>query len=122
MTNELILVLENRLKMAMLDSDVSALDTLLAEDLIFTNHLGQIMTKQDDLNAHKSGAVRIQTIEQTEQRIKLLGDISIISVQSQIFGEFGGVQSDLALRFTRIWQKTGNDNWQVIAAHSSIAT
>ncbi|MDK1044873.1 MAG: nuclear transport factor 2 family protein [Anaerolineales bacterium] len=37
-----ILKYEERLRKAMLRSDVSALDQLLAPELIFTNHLGQV--------------------------------------------------------------------------------
>jgi len=34
---------EARLRQAMLRSDLNVLDELLAPDLIFTNHLGQVM-------------------------------------------------------------------------------
>jgi ketosteroid isomerase-like protein len=105
----------------MLNSDVTALDELLADELIFTNHLGQTMTKQDDLDAHRSGFVKIETIDLSEQRIKIAGDIAIVSVLSNICGEFGGTKAETALRFTRVWQKRASDCWQVIAAHSSVA-
>jgi hypothetical protein len=38
---EQIVQVEDRLRTAMLRSDVAALDELLAPDLIFTNHLGR---------------------------------------------------------------------------------
>ncbi len=47
-----ILEAEEQLRQAMLASDVNALDDLLSPELIFTNHLGQVMGKQDDLAAH----------------------------------------------------------------------
>ena len=37
--------LEKQLKDAMSTSDVTALDRLLSPDLIFTNHLGQVVSK-----------------------------------------------------------------------------
>ncbi|WP_419655494.1 hypothetical protein Dvar_45800 [Desulfosarcina variabilis str. Montpellier] len=114
-----IIVIEDQLKTAMIDSDVLVLDQLLSDDLIFTSHLGQIMSKQDDLEAHRSGFVKINSIEQAEQHIQLHDDMAIVSVLSRIQGEFGGEQSETDLRFTRIWQKSKNDSWQVIAAHSS---
>ena len=120
MDSNSIVALEEQLRTAMLNSDVSALTHLLADDLIFTSHLGQVMSKQDDLEAHKSGFVKITSIEQYEQHIKMKNDLAIVSVLSQIQGEFGGEKSEAALRFTRIWHKSNNNNWQVIAAHSSI--
>ena len=44
-----IIKAEERLRQAMLTSDVSVLDELLAPDIIITNHLGQLLTKNDDL-------------------------------------------------------------------------
>lgn len=43
---------EAELQQAMLDSNVKALDRLLDDDLTFTNHLGMVLGKQDDLTAH----------------------------------------------------------------------
>ena len=41
---------EQRLKQVMLRSDVSALDELLEPELIFTNHLGQLITTWRRIN------------------------------------------------------------------------
>ncbi len=53
-----VVQLEERLRQAMLDSDVAELDTLIAPELIFTNHLGQLIGKQEDLAIHRSGALK----------------------------------------------------------------
>jgi ketosteroid isomerase-like protein len=103
-----------------LQSDVSTLDELLAPDLLFTNHLGQLMTKQDDLNAHQSAIVKINKIEISDQRLKMIDSVAVVSVQARIRGTFAGESSESEFRFTRIWRKTQNDNWQVIAGHSSV--
>jgi hypothetical protein len=41
-----IVELEERLRQAMLHSDVAKLDALIAPELLFTNHLGQRISKQ----------------------------------------------------------------------------
>jgi len=117
---EQIQIAEERLRQAMLESDVSALDDLLASELIFTNHLGQLMSKQDDLAAHRSGGLKIEKIDLSDQRIQISDNVSIVSVQSRILGNFGGISSESIPRFTRIWKKQANETWQVIAAHSSV--
>lgn len=111
---------EQRLKQAMLQSDVLALDELLASDLIFTNHLGQLTSKQDDLDAHQSGGVQINEITFSDQTIKIVGSVVAVSVKTHISGSFGGMLSENDFRFTRIWSKTSSNNWQVIIAHSTI--
>lgn len=110
---------EEQLKQAMLKSDIKALDKLLSSELIFTNHLGQRMTKQDDLEAHRSGMLKIEEITLSEPQLRITDDTAIVSVQAHIAGVFAGTPSESVLRFTRVWKITSNQVCQVIAAHSS---
>jgi ketosteroid isomerase-like protein len=111
---------ETALKQAMLTSDVETLDRLLAADLIFTNHLGQPMTKQDDLDAHRAGAIAIEAINLSDQTIKVLDNAAIVTVAAHITGQFADDPFDETLRFTRIWQAVSPGTWQIIAAHASM--
>jgi len=49
---------EERFRTAMLSSDVNVLNELLAPELIFTNHLGQLLGKEDDLAAFDQACLR----------------------------------------------------------------
>lgn len=111
---------EERLRQAMLQSDLAALDALLAPDLIFTNHLGRLMTKQDDLKAHESGILKIEKLSLSNQKIKVNEGVVVVSVQAHVSGSFNGEASESNIRFTRVWSKTSNGYWQVIVGHSSI--
>lgn len=113
---------EDRLTEAMLRSDVNVLDELLSSDLVLTNHLGHLMTKQDDLEAHKSGILKIETLTPSEQRIQILNDVAIVTVKVHILGSFAGVSSESDFRFTRVWARSSNNLWQIITAHSCIST
>lgn len=111
---------EKRLKQAMLQSDISVLDELLSPDLIFTNHLGGLMSKQDDLEAHQSGMLEINEISLSDQKITIHDNVAVVSVQAHIIGSYANVTSDSHFRFTRVWSRIKNETWQVIAGHSSI--
>lgn len=115
-----ILEAEDQLRLAIFNSDVNALNQLLAPDLIFTNHLGQVLSKQDDLIAHQSGIIKVNVLTPSEQYIQIRGDMAIVSVKMHLVGSYDGITSDSDFRFTRIWTLSSNDTWQVIAAHSSI--
>ncbi|MCL6484569.1 MAG: nuclear transport factor 2 family protein, partial [Janthinobacterium lividum] len=45
LTQAQVLDAEERLRLAMLASDVAALNILLADQLLFTNHLGHLLSK-----------------------------------------------------------------------------
>ncbi len=115
-----ILKAEEKLKLAMLNSDVNELDRLLAPELIFTNHQGQVLGKQDDLNAHQSGKINIELITPSQQKIQLVGQVAIATVQVHLMGSYAGIPFDNNLRFTRIWNLASDGTWQIVAAHSSI--
>jgi ketosteroid isomerase-like protein len=112
-----IIEAEERLRLAMLASDVSTLNELLAPELIFTNHLGQLMTKQDDLNAHASGLIQINALSPSERHIQLQGEVVIVLVRMQISGSYDGQPANGDFRFTRVWAVSCNGHWHIIAAH-----
>ena len=105
--------------MAMLHSDVKALDELLSPDLIFTTHTGQVIGKLDDLTTHKSGVLKFKEIACSDQRVRFHGDVAIVSVRVHISATLGGVNAKGDYRFTRIWALSPAGAWQVIAGHAS---
>jgi ketosteroid isomerase-like protein len=117
-----ILQAEERLRLAMLNSDVNTLNELLAPELIFTNHLGQVLGKQDDLSAHQSGTLKVQVLTPSEQHIQLRENMAIVTVKVHLVGSYAGIASDHDFRFTRVWTLSNSGTWQIIAAHSSIVT
>jgi ketosteroid isomerase-like protein len=111
---------EDQLRTAMLRSDVNALDELLAPDLIFTNHLGQLLGKQDDLAAYRSSLIKIEDLKPSEWHIRLNGDVAIVSVRMQVTGSYDGHPANGDFRFTRVWTLSPRNTWYVAAAHAGI--
>lgn len=70
-----ILAAEDRLRTAMLRSDVKVLDELLDPGLIFTNHVGQLLSKEDDLAAHTSGMLNRKLGGARERRADICGAV-----------------------------------------------
>jgi ketosteroid isomerase-like protein len=111
---------EDRLRTAMLRSDVIALDELLAPELIFTNHLGRLMGKEDDLAAHRSGMLKVNELRPSEQHVRVNGDMAIVSVRVRLSGTYDGHPANADLRFTRVWAVSPHQTWQVVAAHATM--
>ena len=119
LTKPQIIALEQKLQQAMLTSHLEILDELISDDLIFTNHLGQLMTKQDDLAAHESGLLKINSIEPSEQKIQIVNEVAVVSVRVKLSGLYGSNVFDGNLRFTRVWGLSGSGALQIFTAHSS---
>ena len=114
-----IIALEERLRLAMLNSDVAELDELLSPDLLFTNHLGMLVSKEDDLHAHASKAFVFQALDLSESKILTQQNSAVVSVKADIQGLYDGQPANGCFRFTRFWSNDSG-KWKVVAGHSSV--
>lgn len=120
-TQEQVIFLESRLRDAMCASDADTLEALLSDDLLFTNHMGHLMSKAEDLEAHRSGFVRIDRLDILESTHVFAGAAAIVSAHVRLQGTFGGESSDAELRFTRVWVKHG-ESARVVAGHACLVS
>jgi ketosteroid isomerase-like protein len=122
MENTTIEDLEEKLQHAMLASDVSVLDELIADDLVWTMHTGQVASKQDDLEAHRSGIFRFTKLEISDRQIHPYSDdCTVVTLKAEMAGILNGQPFSEAYRFTRVWVKR-QDRWQIVAGHVSQLT
>jgi len=110
---------EERLRQAMLHSDVPMLDELIAPELLFTTHLGQLATKANDLAAHRARLLRLETAEPSQRQIQLHTDYAIVSVLMHLVGTYDGTPIDQQMRYTRVWAITAGRSLQIIVGHMS---
>ena len=115
-----IVGLEVQLRAAQLAADVSALDVLIAEELLFTGPDGQLGTKAQDLAAHRTGAVRIRAHDPEELRIRRVGpDVAVTALRTRLAVEVAGTLVQGTYRYTRIWAREGDGAWRVVGGHVS---
>ncbi len=113
-------IVEEKLRLAMIAADVNTLDELIAPELIFTDHLGNLVSKQADLDGHKSGAFKITSIEPSDRHILVKNTVAIVSVKIHLAGSYRGTPTSGTFRFTRVWAQSDAGTWQIIAGHSGI--
>ncbi|KND61802.1 Cytochrome P-450:NADPH-P-450 reductase [Candidatus Burkholderia verschuerenii] len=114
-----IRALEERLKQAMMKSDVDALDALLADDLSFVDATGKVWSKADDLNGHRYGMQRIEWLDVEEQGIRLYETFAVTVTRVAIAGTFAGAPFAGSLRYTRTWGEV-EGTWKVVAAQCGL--
>jgi len=114
-------MLEEQLRAAMLASDVSRLDELLSDALVFTNQHGLRLTKADDLAAHRSGLLAIDTINVRDVPvIRLLGNTAIACLTVDVEGRYADQGFGGTFAYSRVWHRT-DGRWRIEAAHCSSA-
>jgi ketosteroid isomerase-like protein len=103
---------------AQLTGNVAELDRLLDDALHFVGLGGSLLSKADDLAAHRSGVIRISKMACLERHIVPLGTVAVVSVLMDTEATVGGVPNAGQLRYTRVWQEKP-DGWKLVAGHMS---
>jgi ketosteroid isomerase-like protein len=117
-----IVALEAEIRAAQLDADVAALDRLIADELLFTGPDGRLGTKQQDLEAHGSGAIRFRVHEPQELRLRRAGaDVAVAALRARLAVEVGGRIVEGIYRYTRVWARE-QGRWRVVGGHVSEVT
>jgi hypothetical protein len=104
---------ENRLISAMKTSNVDALDKLLHDDLLFITPDGQTITKQMDLDSHRSGNMVVEVFISNSDAINVIDDTAISVSTVETKGKMLDQPIEGLFKYIRIW-KLFNDKWKVI--------
>ncbi|RXV65084.1 nuclear transport factor 2 family protein [Burkholderia stabilis] len=109
---------EAALRTAMLANDVDALDALLDDELVFTVPTGQIISKEDDLAAHRAKLLRLDQLDFHETRACAIDEMILTTTKATLAGRFDGTAFDGTFAYTRLWRRSGA-GWRVVAGHAS---
>ena len=114
-----ISLLEEQLRIAMLRSDLSALDALIADDLLFVGPDGSVIGKAEDLELHRSGAQRISQLDFSDLLVRAYGGTAVTTVAAIVAGTFNEQPFFGHVSYLRTWTKT-RAGWQVIGGSASL--
>ena len=113
-TKAQVLASEASLREAMKTSNVERLDELLHDDLLFNGPAGDTATKAMDLANYRSGNIRLNTLEPTDEMLSTIGDDVVVAVTNRIVGNYMGQEVNGSFRYLRVWKSFGA-SWKVIA-------
>jgi ketosteroid isomerase-like protein len=115
-----IAALEAELRAAQLAADVTALDRLIADNLLFTGPDGRLGTKAQDIEAHATGVLRFRSHEPEELRVRRVGkNVAIAALRARLAVEVAGRITRGTYRYTRVWAREKGGPWRVVGGHVS---
>ena len=113
-----IIELDRRRMQAMAAKDIDTLDTLIADDLVYTHSSARLDTKQTLIGNMKSGATVYSSVQPSDVRAQDLGDVVILTGVTQIKVSSQGKQLEFGVRFTDAYAKR-NGRWQMVVWQST---
>lgn len=114
-----VLAVEKKRIDAYLKRDKQILEGIMSADFYYINSKGKIITKEQLISAIQSRIVIFESIELDDIDIRMFDSTTIMTGKLHEVGESGGEHFDEKFRFTRIYVRQDNNEWQSVAYHSS---
>lgn len=102
----------------MLSNDADALEDLLDDDLVFTAPDGQVLSKSDDLSAHRDKLLRLDRLDLRETRAQTIDKMILTTTKATLIGWFGAMPIVGTFAYTRLWRRSGA-RWRIVAGHAA---
>jgi ketosteroid isomerase-like protein len=96
----------------------AAVDQYEADDIIDTDPSGRVTDKAQDKTDLSSGDLKFQSIELSDLKVHIYGNIAVAAGTSTIKGTYKGQDITGKYRFTDTWVKR-NGKWQAVASQST---
>jgi len=108
-----IQALEEQWRLAQVDEDVPAMERLLAPDFLGISMTGQVTDRDQQLERMRNRHLALSKIIISDQKIKLVGAVAIVTSLAQIEGTNDGAPVNGMYRYTRIYRRYPDGTWKV---------
>ena len=115
---EKIIELDRQRMAAMAAKDLSTLDRIIADDLIYTHSSARVDTKKTLIGAMESGATVYTAVEPSDVVAQDLGDAVVLTGIAAISVNSGGVPNSFRVRFVDVYANRGGQ-WQMVTWQST---
>jgi ketosteroid isomerase-like protein len=105
--------LEEQWRVAQIANDIPTMDSLLSDDFVGISMVGQVNTKAQQLDRTRNRTLVITSMTLSDQKVKLVGKIAIVTCQADVVGENEGKNMTGQYRYTRVYQRLPSGVWKI---------
>src|SRR5579862_7320231 len=98
---------------AMVASDYSTLDRLLADDLTYVHSTGQSQSKSELMSSLRSGDLRYQSITPADVKARIYGSAGVVTATANMQVGGGGKSVSVSLRYTATYIHEAGE-WRLV--------
>lgn len=114
----LILGLEEQRRTAQMRGDWQTIQLLNAPDMVDIGANGAIRSPAQNAEAMRSGTLKFSTAEASDERVRVYGDVAVVTGIGHRAGSFGGAPFEQRFRFTRIYVRQAT-SWRAVLAQNT---
>jgi ketosteroid isomerase-like protein len=113
-----VLRLEQQWENALTNSDISALDKLYDDTMVYTHSNGKVDTKETYLSAIKSGATKYQSMTRDDIKVSVYGHAAVVTCHWEVHILARGNKIDMNARYLHVYAEQPN-GWKLVAHEST---
>ena len=114
-----LLRLNNLYDSALVHNDTAVLKRLYADDFIYTNPEGKVLTKEQQINSIAVSEMNWETGKSEDVKVKIFGDAAVTTGSFLATGNYRGNPVTINERYTTVWAKT-DTSWQIVAEQGNV--
>jgi ketosteroid isomerase-like protein len=115
---DMVIELDRKRMTAMAQKDISTLNELIADDLIYTHSSARLDTKQSLIGNMESGSTVYTSVVPSDVKAQDLGDTVVLTGSCKISVNAGGRANSFGVRFTDVYARR-NGKWQMVTWQST---
>ncbi|HXR38423.1 MAG TPA: nuclear transport factor 2 family protein [Terracidiphilus sp.] len=107
--------LEDRWRDAVLKSNITAMQNLLADDYLAITASGTLQTKEQALDNLRSGRTHFTSLEITDRKVRFYGTTALVTSVADVQGTTGNGDVSGSYRYTRVYVRDAQGAWKVVS-------
>ena len=113
-----VIDLDRKRMQAMAAKDIATLESLLADDLVYTHSSARLDTKQSLIVGMTSGSTVYTAVEPSNVKAQDFGDTVVLTGECQIKVTANGTPNAFGVRFTDVYARR-NGRWHMVTWQST---
>ena len=114
-----LIALENAWNQAQLNRDAKALESLVADDFIYTDYDGTVLDRPAFLEDLKDPAYKTTLVANDDVKVHMYGNTAVVFGAYHVKGNYKGKPVEHFGRFTDTWIYLPR-GWQCVASHTNL--
>jgi ketosteroid isomerase-like protein len=111
--------LNNLYDSALVNNDTSVLKRLYADDFIYTNPEGKVLTKEQQITSIAVSEMNWEAGKSEDVKVKIFDGAAVMTGSFLAKGNYRGNPVTINERYTAVWIKKG-DTWQMVAEQGNV--
>jgi ketosteroid isomerase-like protein len=104
---------------ALVHHDIETLKRLYAEDFVYTNPEGKLLTREQQTNSIANSEINLTQGKSSDVTVKVYGKAAVMTGLFSATGSYRGNPLTVNERYTAVWVRT-DSSWQMVAEQGNV--